>query len=76
MVSIYQIWPLYVKEVYGSSTSPDNPPFGNKHIIERGYECLMCGKRIIPMDSKGRGNAAGRMRRHIEAHYRRGEVPK
>ena len=75
MVSIDEIWDIYVKRVYGSSTSPDNPPFGSYHVMGSGYECLVCSKRIIPMSNKGMGNAAGRMRSHIEAHIRRGEMP-
>ena len=75
MANIKDLWPMYVKSVYGHSTSPDNPPFGNHAMSNRGYECLQCGKRIIPMDNKGMGHASGRMRSHIEAHYRRGEIP-
>lgn len=76
MVNIEDIWDLYVKRVTGSSTSPENPPFGNHHIIGNGYECLACGKQIIPMHSKGMGNASGRMRSHVEAHVRRNEMPR
>ena len=75
MTSIQEIWDIYVKDVYGESTSPQNP-FCNGSKSCSGYECLCCGKRIIPMTTKGKGNAAGRMRSHIEVHIRKGEMPK
>lgn len=77
MANIEDLWPMYVKDVYGESTSPDNGRNGIGSTQScSGYECLQCGKRIIPMDTKGKGNAAGRMSSHIVAHYRRGELPK
>lgn len=76
IMTIDDLWPMYVKDVYGESTSPDNGcnGIGSTRFCS-GYECLQCGKRIIPMDTKGKGNATGRMRSHIEAHFRRKEYP-
>jgi len=66
-----------VRDVYGESTSPRNGQDGiGSSKFCSGYECLVCGKRIIPMTTKGKGNASGRMRSHIEAHYKRKEYPK
>jgi len=47
-----------------------------------GYECLVCGRKIVasaPPYRKGSarglgGNARGAMTNHIKAHMRRGEV--
>jgi len=76
MVNIKDLWPVYVKDVFAASTSPDNGTEGiGSTKFCSGYECLCCGKCIIPMTTKGKGNASGRMRSHIEAHYRRGEFP-
>lgn len=76
MTNIEDIWPVFVKDVYGVSTSPDNGTRGIGSTMQcSGYECTACGKRIIPMTTKGKGNATGRMRSHIEAHFRRGEFP-
>lgn len=76
MANIEDLWPFYVRDVFGVSTSPENGRDGIGSSKQcSGYECRCCGKRIIPMTTKGKGNASGRMRSHIEAHFRRKEYP-